>query len=214
MQGVRTNRSVLAAAGSVLAVALAGCGGGSTAKVLVQDSSSPLLTPSVTPTASTSATPSAGSSSTSSSGGNDAISGGGYYGYGSGVPASTPASTPKPRRTTAKPAAAATTRVTPAPTATKASTACGAGGSTTTIQATTPDRFSPSTVSIKRCDSVKVVYADATGVPHNWQGPGWQSPDLRSQGQSYTYRFQTKGSFNFFCSYHQSAGMTGTVTVS
>lgn len=78
---------------------------------------------------------------------------------------------------------------------------------------TSPDRFVPSTLSINRCDSVKTVYADTTGVPHNWNGPGWSSPDMSSSGQSYTYRFTSTGTFNFFCSYHQSVGMTGTITV-
>ena len=74
-------------------------------------------------------------------------------------------------------------------------------------------RFSPSSVTINRCDAVKAVYADSSGFPHNWQGPGWSSQDMDSSGQSYTYRFTSSGSFNFYCSYHQSVGMTGTVTV-
>jgi len=74
-------------------------------------------------------------------------------------------------------------------------------------------RFSPASVSINRCDAVKAVYADTSGAPHNWKGPGWASPDLSSGGQSYTYRFTSTGTFNFYCSYHQGVGMTGTVTV-
>jgi plastocyanin len=74
-------------------------------------------------------------------------------------------------------------------------------------------RFSPSSVTINRCDAVKAVYADSSGFPHNWKGPGWSSQDMNSSGQSYTYRFTSSGSFNFYCSYHQSVGMTGTVTV-
>jgi len=74
-------------------------------------------------------------------------------------------------------------------------------------------RFSPASVSINRCDAVKAVYADTSGAPHNWKGPGWASPDLSSGGQSYTYRFTSTGTFNFYCSYHQNLGMTGTVTV-
>jgi plastocyanin len=77
----------------------------------------------------------------------------------------------------------------------------------------TGDRFSPSTVTINRCDAVKAVYADPSGATHNWQGSKWSSPDMSSNGQSYTYRFTSSGTFNFFCSYHQSLGMTGTVTV-
>ena len=77
----------------------------------------------------------------------------------------------------------------------------------------TGDQFAPSSVTINRCDAVKAVYADSTGTPHNWQGKGWKSPDMSSAGQSYVFRFTSSGTFNFFCSYHQSLGMTGTVTV-
>jgi plastocyanin len=68
-------------------------------------------------------------------------------------------------------------------------------------------------VSVNRCDAVKVVYADSSGTPHNWQGPTWHSPDLTATGESYTYRFTSTGTFSFFCSYHQDLGMTGSVTV-
>ena len=78
---------------------------------------------------------------------------------------------------------------------------------------TTPDRFSPSTVTIQRCDSVRVVYADQSGVTHNWKGPNWSSPDMSSSGASYTYRFTSTGTFAFYCSFHRDLGMTGSVTV-
>jgi plastocyanin len=68
-------------------------------------------------------------------------------------------------------------------------------------------------VTIHRCDAVKAVYADTTGAPHTWQGQGWNSGEMTTSGQSYTYRFTSTGTFDFFCSYHKSAGMTGTVTV-
>jgi len=77
----------------------------------------------------------------------------------------------------------------------------------------TPYQFSPSTITINRCDAVKAVYADTGATPHNWMGPGWASGDLTSKGQSYTYRFTSAGTFNFYCSYHKDFGMTGTVTV-
>jgi plastocyanin len=60
---------------------------------------------------------------------------------------------------------------------------------------------------------VKAVYADTSGLPHTWQGSKWDSGDLTASGQSYTYRFTSTGTFNFFCYYHQTAGMTGKVTV-
>jgi plastocyanin len=62
---------------------------------------------------------------------------------------------------------------------------------------------------------VKAVYADTspTHPPHTWQGSKWDSGDLTTSGQSYTYRFTSTGTFSFYCYYHQTAGMTGTVTV-
>ena len=60
---------------------------------------------------------------------------------------------------------------------------------------------------------MRAVYADSTSAPHTWQGNGWNSGDLTTSGQSYTYRFTSSGTFNFFCNYHQSFGMTGTITV-
>ena len=75
-------------------------------------------------------------------------------------------------------------------------------------------RFSPATVSIARCDSVKAVYADTSGVPHTWTSSRWDSgPMTASSNSSYTYRFVSTGTFNFVCSNHQAAGMTGAVTV-
>jgi len=75
-------------------------------------------------------------------------------------------------------------------------------------------RFSPATLSISRCDWVKAVYADSTGVPHTWTGAHWDSGSMSaSSNSSYTYRFTSTGTFDFVCSYHQAAGMTGTVKV-
>jgi plastocyanin len=61
---------------------------------------------------------------------------------------------------------------------------------------------------------VRAVYADTTGAPHTWQGSTWNSGDMtNASNSSYRYRFTTAGTFAFFCAYHQSVGMTGTVTV-
>jgi plastocyanin len=61
---------------------------------------------------------------------------------------------------------------------------------------------------------VKAVYSDTTGAPHTFTGPGWNSGAMSASGEaSYTYRFMSTGTFDFYCSYHRSLGMTGTVTV-
>ena len=62
---------------------------------------------------------------------------------------------------------------------------------------------------------MKAVYSDTTGVRHTFTGPGWDSGQMTStSNSSYTYQFVSKGTFNFYCTYHKSFGMTGTVTVS
>ena len=75
-------------------------------------------------------------------------------------------------------------------------------------------KFQPATVSISRCDYVKAVYADSTAAPHTWTGSGWNSGQMTNTSNStYTYRFQSAGTFRFYCAHHQSLGMTGSVTV-
>jgi plastocyanin len=46
-----------------------------------------------------------------------------------------------------------------------------------------------------------------TSGPKTWDSGGV------SQGGSYTVRFTTAGSYTFVCSYHDSFGMTGKLTV-
>ena len=187
------------AAGLSLLLAASACSSGA-AKVLVQDTSSPGLSVSATP--STPSTPPADAAKHRATGTK-------VVATASASPTATTASS-KPAATHAP--ASAAPKSTSAPTQAKPA-GCTTTGPTTTIQMVTGDRFQPSAVTINRCDAVKAVYADTTGIPHNWQGHGWTSPDMTSAGQSYTYRFTSTGTFNFFCSYHQGVGMTGTVTV-
>ena len=73
------------------------------------------------------------------------------------------------------------------------------------------DRFSPSTVTVSVGDRVRVVNDDTNH--HTFTDAGvFDSGDLGPSG-SYTYRFTKSGTFDFVCSYHQSVGMTGTITV-
>lgn len=178
-------------------LAAAGCSSGS-AGVLVQQSQTPFGTPSAT-ASTTSAAPTQSAATRLHR----------HQTATTAPSASTVAATTAPRRT----AAPAPARSSAKPKATSSQASVCGGGTTSTIQMTSPYRFVPSSLSITRCDSVKVVYADTTGAPHNWKGPTWSSPDLSSSGQSYTYRFMNTGTFNFYCSYHQSLGMTGKITV-
>ena len=73
------------------------------------------------------------------------------------------------------------------------------------------DRFNPSTLTISVGDRVRVVNDDSNH--HTFTDTGvFDSGDLGPHG-SYTYRFTKAGRFDFVCSYHQSVGMRGTITV-
>ena len=72
------------------------------------------------------------------------------------------------------------------------------------------NQFSPKTMTIAVGDTVRATNADS--VRHNWTDPGvFASGDLRP-GQSFSYRFDAAGTFQFECTIH--AGMTGSITVS
>lgn len=149
-------------------------------------------------------------------------------------PSSTPTPTPKAATTAPLPATlaprASTTASRPAtkspspthssspshhPSPSASAPCAGVTGSTTTVQEQAGDKFVPSTVAISRCDSVQAVYSDTTGARHTFTGPGWDSGDMSSTGRtSYTYQFVSKGTFSFYCTYHERIGMTGTITVS
>ena len=73
------------------------------------------------------------------------------------------------------------------------------------------DRFSPSTLSLKVGDSVRVSNMDSTA--HTFTGSGFDSGNMDA-GAVYTYRFAKAGTFAFVCSYHETVGMKGTITVS
>jgi len=81
------------------------------------------------------------------------------------------------------------------------------------IAEVTGDRFSPSTVTLHVGDSVLVTDQDSV-APHTFTvGALHVDSGAMSQGQTFRYRFTTPGRYTFVCSYHQSLGMTGTLTV-
>lgn len=77
--------------------------------------------------------------------------------------------------------------------------------------------FSPANPTVAVGTTVKVV--DAGMASHTWtsgtapvhRGP-FDSGNLGS-GQSYSYTFHSAGSYNFFCKYHYSSGMKGSIRV-
>jgi plastocyanin len=72
--------------------------------------------------------------------------------------------------------------------------------------------FSPRTLSIAVGDRVKVTNTDT--IDHTFTDSGhFDSGDL-GLNATFTYRFTTKGTFNYVCTYHGVLyNMRGTVTV-
>jgi plastocyanin len=76
---------------------------------------------------------------------------------------------------------------------------------------TTGYRFSPMDLTIAVGDAVRAHNGDT--MTHTFTGPTWDSGDVAPGQSSRVFRFNTAGTFNFFCTPHQSFGMTGTLTV-
>lgn len=71
-------------------------------------------------------------------------------------------------------------------------------------------RFTPSTVTIKKGESVTWVWRDGA-IKHNVTGPGFHSP-TQSHG-TFTVRFTHVGTVNYRCTIHAMEGMVGKVVV-
>ncbi|MCW2668956.1 MAG: blue (type 1) copper domain protein [Frankiales bacterium] len=128
--------------------------------------------------------------------------------------AATPASTPSP---TSSPRPVAVTSPSPKPAPRPSPTRSPAPkptipkGTTHTIHMQSPYAFSPMTLTIAVGDSIRVVNDDSTH--HTFTDSGvFDSGDMGG-GASYTYRFTRAGTFDFVCTYHESLGMKGRVTV-
>jgi plastocyanin len=70
--------------------------------------------------------------------------------------------------------------------------------------------FSPSTVSIKRGDTVRWSWSGA--IPHNVSGPGFRSRTAAKL--TYSRKFSRAGTFRVVCTLHQAVGQRMTVRVS
>ena len=176
-------RSAPAAAALALAAA---CSSGSGTSTL--SSPSPLLSTSLSPTM-LATTPPASPSATR---------------------AAAASASPTARRTaspTPSPTRSRTPSPRPSPTRNPAPT-----GKTFAISEVTLDRFSPSTLSLHRGDSVLVTNKDSTDHTFTISSLGKDSGNMTA-GDSYRLTFSTSGTFNFVCTYHESLGMKGTITV-
>jgi plastocyanin len=70
--------------------------------------------------------------------------------------------------------------------------------------------FHPSTLSIRRGESVKWMWKDGE-TEHNVTFHGLHSRTMASG--SYTVKFTQKGTFNYHCTIHVSEGMRGKIVV-
>lgn len=71
-------------------------------------------------------------------------------------------------------------------------------------------RFNPSTITIKRGESVTWVWRDGK-TRHNVTGPGFHS-HTQSHG-TFTVRFTHSGVVHYICTIHVAEGMVGKVIV-
>lgn len=82
------------------------------------------------------------------------------------------------------------------------------------IHLTSANLFDPSSLTIPVGTTVRWVN-DITRL-HTITPSGhseWSRQEMTSAGQTFTHTFNAIGTFNYFCEPHESAGMTGTITV-
>lgn len=71
-------------------------------------------------------------------------------------------------------------------------------------------RFHPSSLSVKRGDTVTWLWRDG-GTKHNVTGNGFKSKTMGSG--SFSVRFTRSGTYNYHCTIHGHEGMVGKVVV-
>jgi plastocyanin len=102
------------------------------------------------------------------------------------------------------PAASIGTVVTPSP------------GATNLVNVSVLDNsYSPAAINAKV--GQPVVWTENGVATHNVkfdQDPNLASSDLSNKGDNFAAQFTAAGTYTFYCSYHKSLGMTGTITVS
>ncbi len=75
--------------------------------------------------------------------------------------------------------------------------------------------FNPATINISKGDTVKWVWGSGTHTTTSDSANGfvhWDAP-LDQNHTSFTMVFHTPGTFPYHCTFHQSIGMIGTITV-
>jgi plastocyanin len=130
-----------------------------------------------------------------------------------------------PSNTAAPPAATVATAGTSANSGTTASTSAAPMAATVTMSDAL--RFEPATLTVAR--GATVTWRNSSGVMHTvTDDPGkavdkadaalpsgvqpWDSGNI-DPGQTFQHTFDTPGTYKYFCTPHEAAGMVGTVTV-
>jgi plastocyanin len=116
-------------------------------------------------------------------------------------PEYTATATPTPSSTAAAPT------VTPTPAASAKATPPVSKAETYNISVVN-FTFNPAALNIKKGDTV--IWTNQDSVSHQIAGGTFNGP-VMSNGQSYTFTFNSTGTFNYHCAIHPS--MTGTITV-
>lgn len=90
----------------------------------------------------------------------------------------------------------------------------GDGSDVVEITLTSSSTFSPAQVTISSGTTVRWV--NGASIFHTITPDGhseWNRATVSQQGETFEHTFENPGTFPYFCEPHQSAGMTGTITV-
>jgi plastocyanin len=74
--------------------------------------------------------------------------------------------------------------------------------------------FSPQLLTVSA--GTEVTWVNTTSTTHTItpdQHTQWQRREMSNSGETFTVRFDTPGSYEYYCEPHQSVGMTGRITV-
>jgi plastocyanin len=72
--------------------------------------------------------------------------------------------------------------------------------------------FSPNTLTVQVGDTVTWKNNDAS-IPHTTQSDGnWNSGNM-APGATFSFTFNTPGTYSYYCAYHRGMGMVGTIIV-
>ena len=124
------------------------------------------------------------------------------------------------------PTPATQTEMTPQPSTTAPEAMSGASGAESAMMGSVKEftvkgtefAFAPSTMSVRRGDTVKVTFTNAGKYPHNFTITEFNVASKTIQpGQTevVTFTADKAGTFKYFCSVpgHEDKGMVGTLTV-